>query len=327
MENDYPFVSVIIPVRNVEKIIGQCLKSLNRLNYPGEKYEVIVADSESNDATQSIARKYGAIVVSTPQKSICAGRNEGFKAARGEIIAFSDADCVMDKDWLKNSLKYFRDPTIGAVGGPNISPAEDMAFAKAVSFVFDQALFSAGSIHGRFLKKTKEVASIPGCNAIYRKIVLDQVLPMAETLAEDYVMNQLIRRLGYRLVYTPDTIVWHYRRATPWKFFKQMSHYAVCRLSIGKKDSKMINLMHITVGLGWPIFIGLSLFLLFLNPLWYLYFISLITLFLASYFLLAWFKLKSLKTALRVPFIIVILFSAWSTGFLKELFFPFKSRA
>src|SRR3989344_312125 len=132
-----PFVSIIIPVRNVGKIIGQCLKSLKNLNYPKDKYEVIVSDSESSDDTLSIAQEYDTIAVSTPKRSVCAGRNEGFKAAKGEIIAFSDADCVMDKDWIKNSIKYFDDPAIGGGGGINITPPDEPAFANAAAFVFD----------------------------------------------------------------------------------------------------------------------------------------------------------------------------------------------
>src|SRR3989344_7793742 len=175
MKNNYPFVSIIVPVRNVEKIIKPCLKSLNELNYPKDKYEVIIADSESTDRTPEIAKEYNAIYISTPKRSVCAGRNEGFKIARGEIIAFSDADCVMDKNWIKNSVKYFEDPAIGGVGGPNLSPADDTSFAKAVSFILNQPLFLAGSVYGRVLKNIREVKSLPGCNIILKKEAMNKV--------------------------------------------------------------------------------------------------------------------------------------------------------
>lgn len=327
MEN-FPFISIIIPVRNVENIISQCLESLKALDYPGDKYEVIIADSESDDKTPLIVEKYGAILVSTPKRSVCAGRNEGFKVAKGDIIAFSDADCIMDRNWIKNSLKYFEDPKVAAVGGPNITPQNDTPFAKAVGFVFDQAIFSAGSIHGRILNEVREVKSIPGCNVIYRRKALEKAMPVDETIfeAEDYVTNQKIRQQGWRLLYTPDTIVWHYRRPTPRKFFKQIYRYAIGRLLIGKKDWKMMNLIHMVVGFGLPILVGLSIFLIFLNPLWFAYFLSFIGLFLASFSFFAWIKTKSLKAALFVPPTIAILFSAWSAGFLRELLFPIKSR-
>ena len=304
------------------------MESLNNLDYPKDKYEVIVSDSESNDETQSIAKKYGAIVVSTPKRSVCAGRNEGFKVARGEIIAFSDADCVMDKNWIKNSIKYFKDPKIGAVGGPNLTPSDDTAFAKAVGFVFDQAIFSAGSIHGRILRETREVKSIPGCNVIYRREALEKVFPLDETFleAEDYATNYKIRQLGYRLLYTPDTCVLHYRRPIPKSFFKQIYRYSIGRLIIGKRNRKMINIIHVLTGFAIPLALAFSLVLIFFNLYWFLYFTVLVSLFLIVYFFLAWFKLKSLKAAFWVPLTVVILVCAWSMGFLRELVLPIKSR-
>ncbi len=325
---NFPFVSIIIPVRNVCGIIGRCLKSLNELNYPKDKYEIIIADSESTDNTQEISRKYGAVVVSTPKRSVCAGRNEGFKIAKGEIIAFSDADCVMDKNWINNSLKYFKDPAIGGVGGPNITPDDETAFGKAVGFVFNQAIFSAGSIHGRILDKIKEVKSIPGCNMIFKKEVLQKVMPMDETLieAEDYIMNQKIREFGYKLLYTPDTIVWHYRRPSPKKFLKQMHRYALGRLLIGKRDKKMINVTHIIAGLSLPILLLIFIFLAILNLKLLMYLILSMAIFLIVYFFLALFKLKTFVSAVFVPYAILLLTIGWSTGFLRELFFPAKGK-
>jgi len=324
--DDFPFVSIVIPVRNVAKIIEPCLKSLASLNYPKDKYEVIISDSHSTDNTKEIVEKYNDIYISTEKQSICAGRNEGFKVAKGDIIAFSDADCVMDKDWIKNSIKYFKDKKIGGVGGINITPENETDFGKAVGFVLDQPIFSAGSTYARILKKTKEVKAIAGCNAIYKREVLEKVMPMDETLieAEDYVMNQKIRDLGYKLLYTPDTILWHYRRPKPKNFFKQIYRYAIGRVLIGRKDYKMINMVHILAGFGIPIFLVLSLFLITLKPLCFFYFLLAVFFFFFFYFMVSLAKTKSLKVSLLVPYVIIILFLGWSFGFLRQIFFPTK---
>ncbi len=328
MKEQYPFVSVVIPARNSEKILGQCIKSLKNLNYPKEKYEIIIADSNSTDNTFEVAKNLGAIAVHNTGGTVCSGRNIGFKTARGEIVAFSDSDCVMDRDWIKNSIKYFEDEKIAAVGGPNLTPAEEGAFGKAVGFVFNQALFTAGSVYARILKKTKEVKSLPGCNIIFRRKALEKVLPLDESIieAEDYVMNQKIRALGYKLMYTPDTIVWHHRRPIPKKFFMQMYRYAIGRLRLGKKDIKMINLTHILVGLGLPIIIISSLVLILVKKILFLYLFILGAAFLIFYCLFAWFKTKSFKTAVLVPGVIILLFCGWSLGFLKELLSPYNDK-
>jgi len=326
MENQ-PFVSIIIPVRNVEKNIGQCLQALEKLNYPKDRYEIIIADSESTDRTKSIVEAHRAIYVSTPKKSVCAGRNAGFASARGEIIAFSDADCVADANWIKNSLKYFSDPKIGAVGGPNFTPPDETNFAKAVGFVFNQAIFAAGSIHARQLKQSREVVSLPGCNMIFRRAALDKVFPMDETMygGEDYATNQLIRAQGYKLMYTPDTFVWHYHRPTPKRFFRQMFRYGVSRLIIARKNQHWINAVHIIAGFGIPLVALIAITLILISPKWFLLAVAATILFLIFYFFYAWTKIKSVKSALLVPYVIILLFISWSLGFLKELISPIQA--
>lgn len=321
-----PFVSIIIPVRNVEKIIGKCIEGLKNLDYPKDRYEIIIADSQSSDQTPSIAKNAGVIYISTPKLSVCAGRNAGFKIARGEIIAFSDADCIADKNWIKNSIKYFDDPKVGGVGGPNITPPDESNFAKAVGFVFNQAIFSAGSIYGRILNYKKEVISIPGCNMIFRREALQKVFPIDETIfgGEDFATNQLIRGLGYKLFYTPDTFVLHYHRPTPKKFFRQMFRYGISRLILGKKNYQWINLVHVIAGLGIPIVAFVALTLILIKPLLFFILTALGLGFLIFYFLFAWLKLKSAKTAILVPCVIVLLFLSWSLGFIKELINPIK---
>lgn len=326
MQKELPFVSIVIPARNAEKIIIKCLESLKNLDYPKDKYEIIISDSNSTDRTAQVAKGLGAKVILNSGGLVVTGRNIGFEHSMGEIVAFSDSDCVMDKDWIKNSIKYFEDPKIGGVGGPNLTPSDETPFGRAVGFVFNQAIFAAGSIHARYLTEPKEVASIPGCNIIFRRQALTNVLPLDAKIveAEDYVMNQKIRDNGWKLLYTPDTIVWHYRRPSPKRFFYQMYRYAIGRLLIGKRNKKNINLTHIAAGLSLPLFLLLSASLIFIKPLWFSYLIFTIVLFEAVFFFAALIKLRSLKSATYVPVVIILLTAGWSLGFLRELVYPVK---
>lgn len=107
-------ISVVIPTYNEEKCIGECLRCLNA----GEEkpYEIIVADGMSTDDTVKIARKYGASVVENRRRHAAGGRNEGIKRAKGDIIAFIDADCVPDKSWLREIKKAFEEEDIDGLG-------------------------------------------------------------------------------------------------------------------------------------------------------------------------------------------------------------------
>ena len=105
---DNPFISVIIPVKNEAILLSRCLDSLKHLNYPQEKLEIIIADGLSTDNTRDVALSYGAKLVANEKQVVGSGRNCGFKESKGSLIAFTDADCIFHPDWLKNSVKYFK---------------------------------------------------------------------------------------------------------------------------------------------------------------------------------------------------------------------------
>ncbi len=315
-----PLFSIIVPVKNEGLLLEKFLQSAKKLNYPKRKIEVIIADGASTDNTKQIALKHGAKVVNNPKQTVAPGRNVAFKKAKGKYIAFSDADCLVDENWLSNSLKYFKNRKIAGVGGPNFTPPDANNFAKAVGFFMSQAAFLTGSIHGRNLPYIREVKSIPGCNSIYRKDILEKVMPLDESLltCEETEMNQRILDLGYKLLTVPDVFVWHYHRSTPQRLAKQFYRWAIGRLQTGKKRGKMLNLIHVVVGLTIPIVIFLPKTFIVLGV---------IVLGLATAFLFALIKTKSLKIALNLPLVVLIVAFAWSVGFLRELLFPLKNPA
>ena len=99
-----PFVSIIIPVKNEEKHIGRCLQALQALNYPDDKYEVIVVDNGSTDTTVAIASAAPKVRVLISTGNIGAVRNLGAKHGRGEVLAFLDGDCLVPAEWLNIAL-------------------------------------------------------------------------------------------------------------------------------------------------------------------------------------------------------------------------------
>ncbi len=108
-------ISVVIPARNEETTLPACLEALCRQSL--QDFEIIVADSASTACTGEVARAFGARVIRLEEPGVGRARQAGFEAARGEIIASTDADAVPSADWIERLVAPFHDPeVIGAFG-------------------------------------------------------------------------------------------------------------------------------------------------------------------------------------------------------------------
>jgi len=125
------FISVVIPAYNEEKYIGRCLEALLTQTYPRDQFEIIVVDNNSTDRTAAIASGMGAIVIHEPRKGIGQARQTGALAARGEIIASTDADTVVPPNWLERiACRFAAEPDLGGLYGP-VRHIDGSDFAKA----------------------------------------------------------------------------------------------------------------------------------------------------------------------------------------------------
>ena len=113
-----PFVSVVVPAYNAAATIEACLQSLLAQDYPRERYEVVVVDNNSSDETAAIVARYPVqLLQERSRQSSYAARNRGIEAARGELVAFTDADCVAEPNWLTCLVEGHTDATVGAFAG------------------------------------------------------------------------------------------------------------------------------------------------------------------------------------------------------------------
>jgi len=202
----YPFVSIIVVVLNMAATIGACLSSLISLDYPKDRYEIIVIDGGSVDETVKICSSFGVRCVVEKKRGRGLARNVGIGKARGEIIAFVDADCVALSDWLSIHTENHSDRSVGAVGGSVINPNIDRSSIPAIlshfgNFAeFDQKLPKRHFYH------------IPTCNASYKRKVLSSVRCFDAELDmyEDFLLSKRIGDSGYRIVFEPRAKVVHF---------------------------------------------------------------------------------------------------------------------
>jgi len=115
---EWPFTSIVVPVFNGSGTIDDLLRSLIALNYPRERYEIIVVDSNSQDDTVQHVQRYPVkLLHEREMQSGFAARNRGVRAATGEAIAFTDADCIAHPDWLCRLLTDHKDRRWGGFAG------------------------------------------------------------------------------------------------------------------------------------------------------------------------------------------------------------------
>jgi glycosyltransferase involved in cell wall biosynthesis len=116
----YPDVSVVVPVRDGAATIADCLDSLLALTYPSDRLEVLVVDNASTDSTPAILERYADRVrlLHEPSRGSSPARNAGIRRARGEVIAFTDADCRVDPSWLTELVPALSGEGVGMAGGP-----------------------------------------------------------------------------------------------------------------------------------------------------------------------------------------------------------------
>lgn len=112
-----PEISVIIPTLNEEKFLSKTLEGLSKQTF--RDFEIIIVDGYSTDRTVEIAKKFGARIIQTRKKGVSVARNIGARAARGKIIAMTDADVNYLTDWLEQIHKNFVVRKVDMVWGPN----------------------------------------------------------------------------------------------------------------------------------------------------------------------------------------------------------------
>ena len=214
-----PFVSVIVCSYNGGKTLAVCLDSLGKLNYPN--YEVILVDDGSTDDTASIAAQFPKVrYIHQTNHGLSHARNTGAAAAKGEVFAYTDSDCMADVDWLYYLIGTLTSGDYAGVGGPNISP-------PAQNWV--QACVAAAPGGPNHVLLTDTIAEhIPGCNMAFYRWAFESIGGFDieyHKAGDDVDFCWRLQQAGCLIAFSPTAIVWHHRRFTLRAFLKQQDGY------------------------------------------------------------------------------------------------------
>jgi len=268
----HPFVSIVIPTYNRAGKLRETLESLTSQSYPKNRYEVIVVDDGSTDRTEDAVGGFkrgfrNLRYLRQRNRGPAAARNFGIKEGRGGIIAFTDDDCIVPKDWVDELVAaYERNPEVAGVGGYLEASAELLKrniFAQYESY-------EARVVYGLGDEELIGGENVPGmgtANVSFKKKILEEVGGFDDffrtAAGEDMDLKKRIAERGYKFVYIPLKVT-HIQNYDFNRFLKQSWVRGVGSKYFDRKYGRRTALESLAKILFWP---AILVYLILESPL------------------------------------------------------------
>jgi len=233
-----PFVSVIIPVLNGERTIRDCLVSLLRMDYPPDRRELVVVDNGSTDRTAEIIKCYPVAYVWEGKRGVSYARNRGIRASQAEILAFTDADCMVTTRWLGELTEGFDSDDVGVVVGEVVAyPPKTRAQRHTA---MRRPLWQTSAL------SHPATPWFTSANAAFRREVFTKLglfdHRFAGAGAEDIDFSwRFLQDRHFELRYRPKATVLHRHRASTRELFQQRKVYGQGQAILCRKYPKELS--------------------------------------------------------------------------------------
>jgi len=327
-------VSIIIPCRNEEKYISQCINSLLGNNYPKDLIEIMVIDGMSEDNTRKIIKeyikKYSFIkLIDNSAKIVPSAMNIGIKKAKGEIIIRIDAHNNYASDYIEKLIFWLERSKADSVGGICFTkPGAETVVAKAIAISLSHP-FGVGNSYFRIgSKEPRYVDTVPfGC---YKREVFEKIGLFDEDLVrnQDDEFNFRLIKNGGKVLLVPEIVSNYYARDSIYKLWKMYFQYGYFKPLIAKRVGGILTWRQIIPGLFLCILVTTGI-LSFFSKLFLWLFLLIIGLYVVTNFFFSFFisvKKNRLKLLLFLPLSFTTLHFSYGLGYLKGIwdFIVFK---
>ena len=244
-EGKLPTFSIVVPVKNEEKVMGRLLDALIKLNYPSDKKEIIVVEDGSDDRTLDICVNHAKehnVDLKVLHKSFSNGKpsalNYGIKHARGEIIGIFDADSLPAQDSLLNVRKYFEDSSVAAVQGRTLSVnSEENMLTKFLSY--EEAVWCEAYLRGKDVLNL--FVHLKGSCQFIRRDILEKLNGFDESvLSEDMEISARLTEKGCKIKYAPDVCSWQESPADLRQLFRQRTRWFRGTMEVAFRYGKLM---------------------------------------------------------------------------------------
>jgi glycosyltransferase involved in cell wall biosynthesis len=216
-------VSVVVPFYNGAATLDACLRALSSQNLPRDRYEIIAVDDGSTDDGASIATRHGVRLIRQENRGAPAARNAGLRAAAGEWVAFTDADCIPSRGWLRALLKAVgaekNNTSILGAAGVVVGQPSSSRVARFVEL-------SHGFDVERHLSHPRFPFALSG-SVLYRRSVLNDVGGFDERFVtyEACDLHARLRNIDGEFALAKTAVVMHQHRETWRDYWKQQVNY------------------------------------------------------------------------------------------------------
>jgi len=319
-----PTVSIICPIRNEEKYIAECLQALLNQTYKSDQTEILVVDGMSDDRTREIVNEFQAKyanlrLIDNPKKIVPHALNIGIKKASGHYILRMDGHAIAAPDYVEKCLAALDKNGAQGVGGP-ITTIEDSDTGQAISLAMSST-FGVGNSRFRTSNDKEGFVDSLAFTA-YKREVFAKYGQFDEELVrcQDDEFNFRIRKLGGKILLTPEIKSCYYPRSNFKKLWKQYSGYGYWKVRLFQKHFWMMRLRHFIPAA----FVGSLIFFLFLtffvDTAFWLFFASFSFYVVASITaaVLTWLRNKRV-TISKILLSFYILHFSYGSGFLWGL--------
>lgn len=226
MKQDRPFISIVIPTYNRPDQLAVCLRACSRLDYPHDRFEVLVVDDGGTTSLDEIVARFHAVLTLKLLRQENAGpaaaRNRGAYEAAGQLLVFTDDDCVAAPDWLARLAEHHVQAPDCAVGGETHNALASNIYSTASQLLVSYLLtYYSGA--------PERVRFFPSCNVAFptRRFCdvggFDVSFPRAA--GEDRELCDRWQHQGYRMIHAPEAVVYHSHHLTAKTFLRQHFHY------------------------------------------------------------------------------------------------------
>lgn len=324
--NRFNFYSVIVPSFNRREEIRDLVDSFVELQFPTDRFELIIADDGSSDGTSELINKHAGEVkfqlnfYTQKNQGPGAARNLGMEKARGDFFIFIDSDCTVPSTWLLKIDQSLIAEQADAFGGSDSLKKDFPPLLKAINYSMTSFL-TTGGIRGHSRKKMGRFYprsfNMGLSREIYNRIGGFGTLRHGQ----DIEYSNRIIQSGAKVISIPDAFVFHKRRTSVLKFFKQVFNWGVARVNLFKIDSTMLEPVHTFPAVATILLLTLIVASLVNETVWFIVkpvtLAGLAMLFLSG--LHAVLKYGNIKLLYLVPIIMSIQIIGYGSGFIAAL--------